>query len=464
MIQNFLFSFLVGIDWGFESHQICVKNQEGEIIGENMFPHGGDGINKMINWLMNLTGCDPALIAANIETPNGPIVDALMEQGIQTFSINPKQLDRFRDRFSPAGAKDDRLDASVLADVLRTDPQCLRQLNDTDPILIQLRSASRMKDDLTRQRTALSNKIKQVLWRYFPQYLILAFDLYSPVFRELWTHISTPDRAQRVQCSSVQKILKKYRIRRLNVQQVLEQLRDTPLILAAGVAESATRQIRLYLQHIQLIDEQIKETTTTIESLLQELFAKPEEINQPEGNTPTEESDASKQCAEMAMNLPAEEADPPKQLAKTENDLLAEKPKEYTDMEILLSVPGIGYTVLATLISEAYILIQSADYRALRCFCGVAPVTKQSGKSRRVVQRKACHWRLVNALYHMSRVAAIHDPICKAKYQGLRARGHSHGRALRSVADRLLGVICAMIRDRTLYDPNQPTAAAKSSE
>ena len=34
-------------------------------------------------------------------------------------TLNPKQLDRFRDRFSPAGAKDDRRDARTLGDALR---------------------------------------------------------------------------------------------------------------------------------------------------------------------------------------------------------------------------------------------------------------------------------------------------------------------------------------------------------
>ncbi len=46
------------------------------------------------------------------------------------------------------------------------------------------------------------------------------------------------------------------------------------------------------------------------------------------------------------------------------------------------------------------------------------------------------------------------DPLSAAKYAALRARGHGHARALRSVADRLLAVACAMLRNQTLYDPN----------
>ncbi|MFX5785548.1 transposase, partial [Acinetobacter baumannii] len=75
-----------------------------------------------------------------------------------------------------------------------------------------------------------------------------------------------------------------------------------------------------------------------------------------------------------------------------------------------------------------------------RSLTGVAPVTRSSGKSHLVVRRLACHPRLANAMYHWARVATQRDQISRAKYQALRARGHSHGRALRSVGDRLLNV------------------------
>ena len=56
-------------------------------------------------------------------------------------------------------------------------------------------------------------------------------------------------------------------------------------------------------------------------------------------------------------------------------------------------------------------------------------------------------------MYHWARVAIQHDPRSKAKYAALRSRGHSHGRALRSVADRLLNVACAMLKNGTLFNP-----------
>ena len=66
----------------------------------------------------------------------------LMERGFVVHSINPRQLDRFRDRFSPAGAKDDRRDARVLGDALRTDIHAFRRLDPMTPEVIELREWS----------------------------------------------------------------------------------------------------------------------------------------------------------------------------------------------------------------------------------------------------------------------------------------------------------------------------------
>ena len=129
--------------------------------------------------------------------------------------------------------------------------------------------------------------------------------------------------------------------------------------------------------------------------------------------------------------------------------------KEPPDAAILLSLPGIGTKVLATLLAEGSDAVRRRDYHALRCLCGVAPVTRRSGKSMIVTRRQAAADRLRDDAYHWARVAAQRDPVSHDKYQALRARGHGHARALRSVADRLLNVACAMLRDGTCFDAHR---------
>ena len=69
--------------------------------------------------------------------------------------------------------------------------------------------------------------------------------------------------------------------------------------------------------------------------------------------------------------------------------------------------------------------------------------------------RYACNHRLRNACYHWARVSTQFDTAARAYYAALRGRGHSHGRALRSVSDRWLRILIAMLTQRTLYDPTR---------
>ena len=96
------------------------------------------------------------------------------------------------------------------------------------------------------------------------------------------------------------------------------------------------------------------------------------------------------------------------------------------------------------------------NYHALRSYAGVAPITRQSGKKRLVVMRQSGHPRLRNAIYHGACVHAQHDERAKKHYAALRAKGHSPGRAIRGIADRLLAVLITMLRTKTLYDPAFP--------
>jgi hypothetical protein len=89
----------------------------------------------MCTWLLVVTHAEPAVIAVAIEVPHGPIVETLLERGFLVYAVNPKQLDRFRDRFTVAGVKDDRRDAHVLGDSLRTDRHCFRHLAAEDAVI-----------------------------------------------------------------------------------------------------------------------------------------------------------------------------------------------------------------------------------------------------------------------------------------------------------------------------------------
>jgi transposase len=129
---------------------------------------------------------------------------------------------------------------------------------------------------------------------------------------------------------------------------------------------------------------------------------------------------------------------------------------EHRDALLLQSLPGLGTLVCATMLAEAWEPLQQRDYRSLRTLCGVAPVTKRSGKQHAVQMRTGCSRRLRTAVHYWIANAVQRDSHWKERYTALRGSGHSHGRALRGVGDRLLATLIAVLTTNTPYNPERP--------
>jgi Transposase len=122
-------------------------------------------LTAFAQWLHEIAGGDPGQAAIAIEVPRGVVVETLVEHGFHLYAINPKQLDRFRDRHSVAGAKDDRGDAFVLSGSLRTDRARFRRIRLDVPLVIQLRELSRVDEDLGHEANRLTNRLREQLHR-----------------------------------------------------------------------------------------------------------------------------------------------------------------------------------------------------------------------------------------------------------------------------------------------------------
>jgi Transposase len=156
----------------------------------------------------------PDHVAVAIEVPRGPVVEALLEGGLVVFSINPKQLDRFRDRYTVAGAKDDSRDAYVAADSLRTDQHCFRRIAADHPDVVRLRELSRTEESLGEDFRRVVNQPYQLLLRYYPQLLQLNSTPDEPWIWALLELAPIPQRRARLTVARLKALLSKHRIRR----------------------------------------------------------------------------------------------------------------------------------------------------------------------------------------------------------------------------------------------------------
>jgi hypothetical protein len=142
-----------------------VLDASGKILRECRIEHSGQAIMGFLRDLNGMVSGKPDSVAVAIEVPRGPVVEAFLEGGFTVFSINPKQLDRFRDRYTVAGAKDDSRDAYVAADSLRTDQHCFRRLGVHHPDVVRLRELSRTEESLGGDLRRVINQLYQLLLR-----------------------------------------------------------------------------------------------------------------------------------------------------------------------------------------------------------------------------------------------------------------------------------------------------------
>lgn len=402
------YGWYVGIDWGSEAHEVCCMDAEGGVVERRSFRHSGQGLKELSDRLTGLAAGERGSVAVAIEVPHGAVVETLLERGFAVYSLNPKQADRFRDRFSPAGAKDDRRDAMVLASALRTDRQHFRPLVMQPEAITRLRELVRVDEELRGDKGRLTNQLYAQLLRFYPQILELSSGADDPWVWELLRRAPTPERGARLREATIAQILRRHRIRRLTAADVRKVLAVPALFVAPGTAQAAAEHIDLLLARLGLVHDQIRHTERRTDELFEAMSAAPDA-----------------------------------------------RGREHRDVDILQSMPGIGRKISATMLAMAPEAIEKADYDGMRTRWGVAPVTVASGKSRRVQMRRACDARLSRAVNAWAGIAAMRDPAAKAHYARLRASGHNHNRALRGVADRLLRILCAMLKNATLYDPNR---------
>src|SRR4051812_4882421 len=256
--------WFAGIDWGSAKHQACLLDGAGRVVGERAFAHGGAGLAALCDWLVSMAG-DPSLVAVAIEVPHGPVVDAWLDRGFAVYAINPKQLDRLRDRISLAGAKDDRRDARVAAAGLRTDPHLFRRVLAGDPSVIELREWSRLAEEL--QRARLGNRVRQQLWRYSPQLLALSDDVTAEWVLALWSMAPTPAQAARLREATLARLLRQHRIRKLDAPAVLAILRQPAIPVAPGVTEAAVLHLRSLVARLRLANQEFRQAERKLEEL-----------------------------------------------------------------------------------------------------------------------------------------------------------------------------------------------------
>jgi transposase len=381
-----------GIDWASADHAVCIVDAGGRAVTRFTVEHTAAGLADLIRALGKAGAAEAA-----IERGDGPVVDALLGAGVTVVVISPNQVKNLRSRYGSAGNKDDRFDAYVLADTLRTDRARLRPLEPDSPATVTLRATIRARRDLVTHRVAACNQLRAHLQGCFPGAVGLFRDLDSPISLAFLARSGCQDRAAWL----------------------------SPRRLAAWLASMG------YCGR--------KDPA----ALHRKLAAAP----------PGTTGDDGAAQAHITRALLAVLASLVTQIKALEAQI-AEQLSLHADAHVFTSLPRSGTVRAARLLAEI------GDCRArfptpesLICAAGVAPSTRQSGKHKAVTFRWAASKQLRDAVTDFAGDSRHASPWAARLYDDAIARGKTHPHAVRILARAWLFVIWHCWQDGVPYDP-----------
>ena len=401
----------VGIDWGHDHCEVYVEREPDVALLRRRVASDPGSLAALCRELVGMA--QGGAVSAVVEATGGPVVQALLHADISVFAINPKKVDAARQLLSMANAKDDRRDAYVSVRVARGFPSAVIELTANHPLLARLRRAARRFGDVSARRAAAGAQLLEVLQASFPTLLDLG-DLDKRWVLELCELAPSQDAALELERAQVEAVLRRGRVRKFKADKVLELLsRPTPA-MGPGEADAYAYDAQLLAQQALLFLRQRTQLRRRIEELLAELDAEQSAVG------------------------------------------------DVSDVAIVRSFHGAGAFVVATVVSEGLLPLLTANVDLGRAYSGVAPVTKATGKRQTqkrpmVSMRRACNAHLRRAIHIWAEKSITLEDNSRERYARFRARGHTHGHALRQLADYKLKVLRAMLRDRTLYDGDRET-------
>jgi len=391
----------VGVDWAEAHHDVCVLDDQGAVLGRRRVSDGVAGVAEL-HALVAEHAEDPSDVAVGIELDRGLLVGSLVAAGYEVYAVNPLASARYRERHGVSGAKSDRGDAKVLADLVRTDRHNHRRLAGDSELAEAVKVLARAHQSAIWSRQRQLNSLRSALREYYPAALAaFGTDLASSDAVAILGIAPTPELGRQLSRSKIASALRRGG-RQRNIEaraaEIQAALRSEQLAAPARLSDAYGVVARATVAMIVSLTREI----TTLEEALGEGF------------------------------------------------------DEHPDAKIVRSLPGLGTVLGARVLGEfGDDRTRFATAKCRKNFAGSAPITRASGRSLVVLARYARPRRLADALDQWAFCSLTRSPGARRYYDQLRARNKTHRQALRQVANRSVGILHTCLERNEPYDEHR---------
>ena len=406
-LTDTVYTAYVGIDWADAKHDICVQVAGSEEREFDRMVHKPERIEAWARAMVQRFG---GPIAVAIELTKGPIVTALEKYDFFViFPIDPKRLAKYREAFTPSGAKDDPTDAEFALDYLVRHPEKLTALTPQSVPMRKLMYLVQMRDRLKGDRSRWVNRLVQALKQYYPQVLDWFSQRNTVVFCDFLNQWPTLKQAKRARKSKLETFFKAHHVRFARViEERIEAIKAaTPLTHDEAI-------ITVHRLQVATLVAQLKLTIQALKEFDQEIAATVEQL---------------------------------------------------PDYALLFSpLPGAG-AVLAPRLLAAFGEDRARYPSAaeVQKHSGIAPVTIRSGQMEWVHWRWQCPKFLRQTFVEWAAQTINKSAWAGAYYRQQRAKGSSHQTAVRALAFKWIRILYRCWQDRTPYDESKYLEALRRS-
>lgn len=387
----------VGDDWAEAHHDVHLMSDNGVRLEARRLPEGLEGM-RTLHELVAAYANDPAEVIVGIETDRSLWVTALVAAGYQVYAINPLAASRYRDRHNVAGAKSDKGDAKMLADLVRTDRHNHRRVAGDTEQAEAVRILARGHQNLIWVRTRHTNMLRNALRDYYPAALKTFTDLADRDALAVLAKAPTPGQGAHLSLSQIEAALKRggrQRNLRSRAVEIQAGLRAGQLAAPDAVADAFAATTIAAVGIIAELNRQIVHLETT-----------------------------------LAANF-----------------------EQHPDSDIYHSLPGFGVVLGARALGEfGDDPNRYTSTKSRRNYAGTSPLTIASGKNKAVLARHVRNRRLYDAIDQAAFCSLTQSPGCRTFYDEHRAAGDRHHQALRALGNHLVSILHGCLEHRCLYN------------
>jgi len=387
----------VGHDWAEAHHDVHVEDGDGRRLAAARLPEGIEGVRRF-HELVAAHAEEPGEVTIATETDRGLFVGSLVAAGYVVLAVNPLSTSRYRERHVVSGAKSDPGDAKVLAELARLDGHNHRAVAGDSDLAEAVKVLARAHHSMIWSRQRQQNQLRSTLREFFPAAIAAFDDLASGDALAVLAIAPTPAQARSLSRSKIAAALRRGgRQRRVDERAVeiqtafrAEQL-EAPAVIADAMGASVAALV----------------------AVITELVAQTEHLERQ----------------------------------------LEDRFEQHPDAKIIRSLPGLGMILGARVLAElGDDPNRYADAKSRKNAAGTSPITRASGKHRVVLARYARNKHLADACRMWAFAAISASPGARRFYDQRRAAGDTHNRALRALANRLVGILHGCLRHQSLYD------------